>query len=82
MKAVVVGCGRLGAELAYRLYQRGHEVAVVDLDEKAFSRLPDDFEGRFSEGDALNRDVLRRAGIEKAATARITFFCPKFLGRT
>ena len=71
MKAVVVGCGRLGAELAYRLFQRGHEVAIVDLDEKAFSSLPDDFEGRFSEGDALNRDVLRRAGIEKADSVAV-----------
>jgi trk system potassium uptake protein TrkA len=64
MKALVIGCGRLGAELAYRLYQRGHEVSIVDIDEKAFAKLPSDFEGRFSEGSALNRDVLRRAGIE------------------
>lgn len=66
MKAIVVGCGRLGAELAYRLFQAGHEVSVVDIDEKAFATLPSDFHGKFNEGDALNRDVLRRAGIENA----------------
>lgn len=64
MKALVIGCGRLGAELAYRLYQRGHDVSIIDVDEKAFAKLPPDFQGRFSEGSALNRDVLRRAGIE------------------
>jgi trk system potassium uptake protein TrkA len=66
MKAIIVGCGRLGSELAYRLFQAGHEVSIVDLDEKAFGKLPSDFQGKFNEGDALNRDVLRRAGIEKA----------------
>lgn len=66
MKAIIVGCGRLGAELAYRLYQAGHEVSIVDLDERAFTKLPADFQGKFNEGDALNRDVLRRAGIDSA----------------
>lgn len=64
MKALVVGCGRLGAELAYRLYQNGHSVSVIDLDERAFNHIRSDFQGKFYEGDALNRDVLRRAGIE------------------
>ena len=64
MRALIVGCGRLGAELAYRLFQRGHSVSIIDLDEQSFMKLPSDFKGRFSEGSALNRDVLHRAGIE------------------
>lgn len=56
----------MGSELAFRLFQAGHVVSIVDLDEKAFSALPADFHGKFNEGDALNRDVLRRAGIEDA----------------
>lgn len=71
MKAIVVGCGRLGAELAYRLFLTGHEVSVIDLDEKEFSKLPSDFAGKFNEGDALNRDVLRRAGIEQAEAVAV-----------
>lgn len=66
MKVVVIGCGRLGSELAYRLYQQGHEVSVVDYALGAFNNLPADFKGRLVEGDALNRDVLHRAGIEDA----------------
>lgn len=66
MKVVVIGCGRLGSELAYRLYQQGHEVSVVDYALGAFNNLPPDFKGRLVEGDALNRDVLHRAGIEDA----------------
>lgn len=64
MKAIVVGCGRIGAELAYRLSKRGHDVSVIDNVPAAFNSLPADFEGRVHEGDALNQEVLVRAGIE------------------
>jgi trk system potassium uptake protein TrkA len=63
MNIVVIGCGRMGSELAYRFYKRGHDVAVVDLMEAAFDALPSDFSGRIIEGDAMNPDVLHRAGI-------------------
>jgi trk system potassium uptake protein TrkA len=66
MKAIVVGCGRIGAELAYRLYKRGHDVSVVDNVAASFGNLPSDFQGRIHEGDALNQDVLIRAGIQTA----------------
>ena len=66
MNIIIVGCGRMGAELAYRLYQQGHEVAVVDQATAAFDNLHPDFRGRIVEGDGLAQDVLRRAGIEQA----------------
>ena len=66
MKVIVIGCGRTGAELAYRLSKSGHQVSVIDNDGEAFTKLPSDFIGLTNEGDALNRDVLRRAGAEKA----------------
>ncbi len=66
MRVIIVGCGRIGSHLAYALFKTGHEVAVVDADAEAFSALPSDFNGRMIEGDALNQDVLHRAGIEKA----------------
>ena len=73
MKIIVVGCGRMGAELAYRLYQRGHDVAVIDVNSAAFNHLPADFQGRFYEGDTLSYDVLHRAGIEHCdALAAVT----------
>lgn len=66
MNFIVVGCGRLGAELAYRLFQRRHQVVVVDRTASAFNNLPAGFVGRTVEGEVLNQDVLRRAGIENA----------------
>lgn len=66
MHFIVVGCGRVGAELAYRLFQKGHQVAVIDQVAAALNNLPADFHGRTVEGEALATDVLRRAGIEQA----------------
>lgn len=64
MKVIVVGCGRIGVELSYRLFQRGHDVSVIDSVPAALNNLPADFAGRTLEGDALNQDILERAGIK------------------
>jgi trk system potassium uptake protein TrkA len=70
---VIVGCGRVGAELALSIYERGHTVAVVDSNPRAFDRLGADFRGRTVQGEAIDRDVLQRAGIESAnAFAAVT----------
>ena len=66
MNLIVVGCGRVGAELAYRLFKSGHQVVVVDSDRAAFNRLPPDFRGRTLEGEGLAEKVLERSGIKEA----------------
>jgi trk system potassium uptake protein TrkA len=66
MNIVVVGCGRMGAELAHRLFQEKHHVVIVDQNAAAFDNLHPDFRGRTIEGEALAQDVLSRAGIEQA----------------
>ena len=66
MFIIVVGCGRVGAELAFRLYQRGHQVAVIDQVGTSFVNLDPEYRGRTIEGEVLSQDVLTRAGIEEA----------------
>ena len=66
MKIIVVGCGRVGAQLADRLFHQGHQVTVVDVVASAFDSLDPSFRGRTLEGDVLAQDMLRRAGIETA----------------
>lgn len=63
---IVVGCGRVGGELAFRLFKNGHQVVVIDSNQKAFNRLHPDFRGRTVEGEALSSDSLERAGVAKA----------------
>ena len=50
MFIIVVGCGRVGAELAFRLYQRGHQVAVIDQVGSSFANLDPEYRGRTIEG--------------------------------
>lgn len=71
MKVIVVGCGRMGADLAYRLFKRGHDVAIIDRTDASFNKLPPDFQGRLYEGEALNQDVLERAGIKTCDTMAV-----------
>ena len=67
MKVVIMGCGRVGGALATRLDRENHEVTILDLNEYQFQRfLPDSFGGRKITGNAVDQDVLRRAGIEEA----------------
>jgi trk system potassium uptake protein TrkA len=66
MNFIVVGCGRVGAELCYRLFKSGHQVVVVDSNRAAFNRLQADFQGRTLEGEGLAESVLERAGIKEA----------------
>jgi trk system potassium uptake protein TrkA len=63
---VIMGCGRLGAELAVMLEADGHEVAILDVDKYAFAHLPPDFKGQKVLGDGTDQDTLRRAGAERA----------------
>jgi trk system potassium uptake protein TrkA len=70
---VVVGCGRVGSELAGTLEKDGHSVAVVDKNESAFRRLPQGFGGSTVVGFGFDRDHLLEAGIDRAgALAAVT----------
>lgn len=72
MKIIVVGCGRVGVELALALHT-AHQVTVIDSDPHAFDRLGLHFTGRTVQGEALDRNVLLRAGIDTAdALAAVT----------
>lgn len=66
MKFIVLGCGRVGAQLAHSLFLEGHEVTIIDKNPKAFRRLNVAFRGRTIAGVGFDRSVLVDAGIESA----------------
>ena len=66
MKALVIGCGRVGATIALNLHKEGWEVVVVDENEDALSRLGESWRGAFVVGHGMDTDLLREAGIEDA----------------
>jgi trk system potassium uptake protein len=69
MKAVVIGCGRVGSSVALELDRDGWDVTAVDESEEALNRLGEHWEGGFVVGHAMEVEVLRRAGIDEADAA-------------
>ncbi len=66
MKIIIMGCGRVGAQLASLLDKEGHQITALDKDAASFRRLPPDFKGTALLGNGLDEEVLKKAGIEEA----------------
>lgn len=66
MKVIIMGCGRVGEQLARLLVDDGHQVAVIDYDARALARLGPHFKGQKIQGVGFDKDILIRAGIEQA----------------
>jgi len=66
MRALVIGGGRVGTELAQRLTARGEDVVVVERDESVVEQLRT--EGySVTHGDATDPEVLAAAGADNAS---------------
>ena len=73
MHVIVVGCGRVGSEVALNLAATEHDVIVIDRRSESFRRLGDDFKGATMVGVGFDRDVLTEAGITpECAVAAVT----------
>jgi trk system potassium uptake protein TrkA len=66
VKIIIMGCGRVGAQLASLLDAEGHKVTVLDIDAHSFRRLPPSFGGTALVGDGTDEEMLRKAGITEA----------------
>ncbi len=66
MYVIIVGCGRVGSELAKLLSAEGHDVVVIDKNQASFDRLGGTFNGLTLVGNGFSLSLLKQAGIEKA----------------
>ena len=66
MLILIIGCGRVGSELALQLSRKGHDVVVIDKDPDAFKELGESFNGITLTGDGFDIDILKEAGIKDA----------------
>lgn len=66
MKVIVVGLGRMGIGLSLNLMKKGNQVSVIDSNPQVFEALGKDFTGLKVVGFGFDRDVLSKAGIDKA----------------
>ena len=66
MYVIIVGCGRVGSELAKLLSAEGHNVVVIDKNERSIERLGGTFNGLTLIGNGFDLALLKQAGVEKA----------------
>jgi trk system potassium uptake protein TrkA len=66
MRAIVVGCGRVGSTVAKTLAEEGWDVTAVDESESALARLGERWRGGFVIGHGMDIATLRQAGIADA----------------
>jgi trk system potassium uptake protein TrkA len=73
MYVIIVGCGRVGSDLAGRMSRRGHDVTVIDWVGSTFAHLDPSYRGRTIEAESMAEGVLKKAGIDRAdALAAVT----------
>jgi len=66
MHVIIVGCGRVGSELAKLLAGEGHDVVIIDKNSASFERLGGTFNGLTVVGNGFELSLLKQAGIEDA----------------
>jgi len=66
VKAIVVGCGRVGSSIALQLAREEWDVTAIDEKEEALQRLGEHWAGGFVVGHGMDTEILRNAGIEEA----------------
>src|SRR3990167_6830747 len=66
MYVIILGCGRVGSELAKLLSSEGHNVVLIDRNPASFERLGRTFNGITLVGNGFDLELLKTAGITQA----------------
>lgn len=72
MKALVIGCGRVGSAVSLQLSASGWDVTVLDENEDSLVRLGDHWTGGFVVGHGMDMRLLRQAGVEDSDAVVVT----------
>ena len=65
MNIMIVGCGRVGSQLALLLSQEGHNVTIMDTNPEAFTKLGGTFNGVAATGNGFDEKLLKELKIDK-----------------
>jgi len=62
---MIVGCGRVGSQLALILSQEGHNVTIIDKNPDSFKRLGVSFNGVMVTGTGFDEGLLKELKIDR-----------------
>ncbi|AJF26536.1 NAD-binding protein [Haloarcula sp. KBTZ06] len=63
---IIAGGGRVGFQTAEILADRGHDVTIIERDDRIVSDIADQWIATVIQGDATNPDIIEQAGLERA----------------
>jgi trk system potassium uptake protein TrkA len=63
---IIAGGGRVGFQTADILADRGHDVTIIERDERVVSEIADEWIATVIRGDATDPGIIEQAGIERA----------------
>lgn len=66
LSIVIVGCGKVGHTLTEQLVHEGHDITIVDTDDRVIRDMTEVFDVMGICGNGASLNVLEEAGIEKA----------------
>jgi trk system potassium uptake protein TrkA len=66
LEIIIAGGGRVGFQTAEILADRGHDVKIIERDERIVTEIADQWIATVIQGDATNPDIIEQAGIERA----------------
>lgn len=65
-RILIIGCGRLGSNIANNLSTKNRNVTIIDSNNESFRKLSPSFSGLYIEGDATDISILKEAEIDVA----------------
>ena len=66
LSIVIVGCGKVGHTLTEQLVREGHDITIVDINERVINDTTELFDVMGIRGNGASLSVLEEAGIEHA----------------
>lgn len=66
MNIIIVGCGKVGATLAGQLSQEGHDISIIDINDKVVEEFSNSYDVMGVTGNGASYNIQMAAGVEKA----------------
>lgn len=66
MRIIIVGCGNVGSAIAEQLSYEGHNITVVDVNEKLVNGVSDAYDVLGVVGNGASLNIQREAGVDNA----------------
>ncbi|HJG96917.1 MAG TPA: Trk system potassium transporter TrkA [Romboutsia timonensis] len=66
MNIIIVGCGKVGSTLAKQLSKEGHDISIIDINDKVVEEFSNSHDVMGIVGNGAAYSIQKSAGIEKA----------------